>query len=210
MTRTHIWVWCELTFADKFSWAVLNAFQNLVHTLQDARPTWPNLPRLKQLYRTAQTSCYWYWTGQHTWDTQVTNAANDGYGLARQTVEELIHRGEDRTAPAIFPPWVDPPNPGGPCWGENQSLETGAAQGHVHTFVSDLAGLASVRLVIRSAKGESTVEMKDLGPYPSRTGASLIGHHYRAPLPVGVGHIRYFIVAEDTDDKHPVTAAVDY
>ena len=44
---------------------------------------------------TAETSCYWYWTGQTIWDQQVTNAANLGCG-GQQSVQGLVETGRDR------------------------------------------------------------------------------------------------------------------
>ena len=49
---------------DLNSWAVLTAFQNVVHSLEDAEPDHPLLPDAIRLMLTAETSCYWYWTGQ--------------------------------------------------------------------------------------------------------------------------------------------------
>ena len=48
---------------------------------------------------TAETSCYWYWTGQHVWDQQVTNAANVGHGLIRGAIATDRHAAATRPRP---------------------------------------------------------------------------------------------------------------
>ncbi len=74
---------------DLNSWAVLTAFQNAVHALEDAEPDNADLESAVRLMLTAETSCYWYWTGQQVWDEQVTNAANLGWSRMRGAVEAL-------------------------------------------------------------------------------------------------------------------------
>lgn len=183
---------------DLNSWAVLTAFQNVVHALEDQNPRHPALPEAIRLMLTAETSCYWYWTGQQVWDQQVTNAANKGYALLRDAIAAIVGggKGGDRTPPTIFAPWVVPENPGGKTWGQN-CLKDAPREGVVHTFVSDISGLARVTLVVRSGGGESRTAMKNHGPYPSQTGAATTADYCTAPLPVGAGDIRYFIEAED-------------
>ena len=181
---------------DLNSWAVLTAFQNMVHALEDAEPDHPALEHATRLMLTAETSCYWYWTGQHVWDRQVTNAANLGYGRIRDAVDALAAKGRDRTGPTIFAPWVTPENPGGKKWGQGCLLDA-SREGVVHTFVHDLAGLKRVDLVLRTAGGERTLAMDDHGPYPSETGAAVVAHYLTARLPVGAGDVRYYIEAED-------------
>ncbi|MGZ9033214.1 MAG: hypothetical protein ACXW25_02210, partial [Rhodospirillales bacterium] len=101
---------------DLNSWAVLTAFQNMVHSLEDGEPGHPSLTDAIRLMLTAETSCYWYWTGQHVWDQQVTNAANVGHGLIKGAIAAIA--GRDATPPTIFAPWVVPENPGGQTWGQ--------------------------------------------------------------------------------------------
>jgi hypothetical protein len=67
----------------------------------------------------------------------------------------------------------------------------------IHTFVSDVSGLARIELIIRTASGEKRLVMNNRGPYPSQTGAAITADYCTAPLPVGAGDIRYFIEAED-------------
>jgi hypothetical protein len=179
---------------DLNSWAVLTAFQNMVHSLEDAEPAHPALADVIRLMLTAETSCYWYWTGQHVWDQQVTNAANVGHGLIRDAVAAIAR--SDRTPPTIFAPWVVPENPGGQTWGQG-CLREAPRQGIVHTFVYDIAGLKRVEVVLRSANGEQRLTMQNHGPYPSQTGAAAVGDYCTAELPVGAGDVRYYIEAED-------------
>ncbi|MCW5700451.1 MAG: hypothetical protein KIT00_11485, partial [Rhodospirillales bacterium] len=181
---------------DLNSWAVLTAFQNAVHSLEDAEPSHPSLGDATRLMLTAETSCYWYWTGQDVWDQQVTNAANMGYGWLKPAIDGLVAGGKDRTGPTIFAPWVTPENPGGQRWGQGCLLDA-PREGVVHTFVSDISGLKRVNLVLRSSNGETTMTMQDHGPYPSQTDASTTGHYFTVELPVDAGDVRYFIEAED-------------
>ena len=181
---------------DLNSWAVLTAFQNVVHALEDAGSKHPQLGEATRLMLTAETSCYWYWTGQHVWDEQVTNAANLGHEWLKSEVDGVVSGGKDKTGPTIFAPWVTPENPGGKKWGQG-CLEDAAAEGVVHTFVYDISGLKRVDLVLRVGKKEKTLKMKDNGPYPSETGAAITGTYFTVQLPVGAGDVRYYIEAED-------------
>lgn len=179
---------------DLNSWAVLTAFQNMVHSLEDAEPQHPALTDVIRLMLTAETSCYWYWTGQHVWDQQVTNAANVGYGLIRDAVAAIAR--SDQTPPTIFAPWVVPENPGGQTWGQG-CLREAPRQGVVHTFVADISGLKRVEVVLRTAKGEQRIAMRNHGPYPSQTGAAAVADYCTKELPIGAGDVRYYIEAED-------------
>ncbi len=181
---------------DLNSWAVLTAFQNVAHSLEDAYPGKPWLEEISRLLLTAETSCYWYWTGQHVWDQQVTNAANVGYEKVKSAVDAVLAAGRDHTGPTIFAPWITPENPGGKRWGQGCLLDA-PREGTVHSFVYDITGLKRVTLVIRAASGESRIEMHDNGPYPSQTGAVITANYFTAPLPVGAGDVRYYIEAED-------------
>lgn len=181
---------------DLNSWAVLTAFQNAVHTLEDAEPGNPLLAEAQRLMLCAETSCYWYWTGQHVWDQQVTNAANLAWSRLQQSVLGLIATGRDATPPTIFAPWVTPENPGGKKWGQGR-LEDAPREGTVHTFIADMSGIERATLVLRNGGAEQRTAMNDRGPYPSQTGAAITAHYYTAPLPVGAGDVRYFVEAED-------------
>jgi hypothetical protein len=181
---------------DLNSWAVLTAFQNVVHALEDARPDHPALAAVDRLLLTAETSCYWYWTGQTVWDAQVTNAANLGYGHVRPAIEALVADGADRTGPTIFAPWVTPENPGGKRWGQGCLLDA-PRDGVVHTFVADISGVKRVTLVLRAGGNETRLAMQDRGPYPTQTGAAITAGYYTAALPAGAGDVRYYIEAED-------------
>lgn len=179
---------------DLNSWAVLTAFQNLVHTVEDSFPEHPSLPQGIRLMLTAETSCYWYWTGQDVWDAQVTEAANLGWRLLGSAGRDVA--GTDQTGPTLFPPWITPENPGGQRWGQG-CLEDAPRQATVHTFVHDITGLKRVTLVMRTEAGEKHIEMTNHGHYPSQTGASVSADYCTAELPLGAGDVRYFIEAED-------------
>jgi hypothetical protein len=168
----------------------------MVHTLEDAEPDHPALDEVTRLMLTAETSCYWYWTGQHEWDQQVTNAANLGHSRIKDALDGLVAKRKDQTGPTIFAPWVTPENPGGKKWGQG-CLEDAPREGVAHTFVHDISGLKRVNLVLRTGKGESALKMEDHGPYPSQTGAAVVAHYYTARLPEGAGDVRYFVEAED-------------
>ena len=182
---------------DLNSWAVLTALQNQVHTLEDSYPGHAVLHEAQRLMLTAETSCYWYWTGQEVWDRQVTEAANLAHSLVKDTLQNLVSLGRDHTAPTIFAPWVTPENPGGQRWGQGCLLDA-PREATVHTFVHDVSGLRRVSLVLRGATGETTVDMVHRGPYPSQTGPAATADYYTAALPAGAGDVRYFIEAEDT------------
>jgi hypothetical protein len=181
---------------DLNSWAVLTAFQNAVHTLEDSAPDHPELAEAIRLLLTAETSCYWYWTGQQSWDQQVTNAANLGLRLIKPALDALIAAGHDRLGPTIFAPWVTPENPGGKRWGQCCLLDA-PRQGVAHTFVADVSGLKRVELVLRTSAGEQRLTMDNHGPYPCETGATVTADYLTADLPIGVGDVRYYIEAED-------------
>ncbi|MGX2038706.1 glycosyl hydrolase family 57 [Methylocaldum sp. MU1018] len=181
---------------DLNSWAVLTAFQNIVHTLEDSEPGHSQLAAAVRLLLTAETSCYWYWTGQDVWDRQVTNAANRAYGLVKPALEATLAAGRDRTGPTVFAPWVTPENPGGKRWGQGCLIDA-PRQGIAHTFVFDVSGVKRVDLILRTANGETVLPMRDHGPYPCETGAAVTAGYYTAGLPIGAGDIRYYIEAED-------------
>ena len=181
---------------DLNSWAVLTAFQNVVHSLEDAEPCHPLLASAMRLLLTAETSCYWYWTGQVVWDSQVTHAANKAIAELGQSVGDLIGSGRDRTGPTIFPPWVTPENPGEEKWG-NGCLVNAPHEAVVHTFIYDISGFKSAILVLRTAAGEIRIDMRDHGPYPTNTGATVTANYLTADLPAGAGDVRYYIEVED-------------
>jgi hypothetical protein len=131
---------------DLNSWSVLTYFQNVVHSIEDA---WPNSDLrgfLERLLLLAETSCYWYYTGDDKWDYQVTNACNHGLDSIGGALSNLASC--DCTAPTIFPPWVTPENPGGQAWPfEDGHLTPADRVGVVHTFIGDVSGVAKVTLV---------------------------------------------------------------
>jgi hypothetical protein len=179
---------------DLNSWAVLTALQNIVHSLEDAAPDTPGLDQAIELMLTAETSCYWYWTGQQDWDWQVTGAANAALEIVASAVQSLASR--DQTGPTIFPAWIIPENPGGETWGNN-CLKPANKQAQLHTFIYDLAGIESANLVIRSGQKEQVLKLNDNGAYPAQTGATRVANLYTADLPMGLGDVRFYIEATD-------------
>jgi hypothetical protein len=182
---------------DLNSWAVLTAIQNVIHSLEDMGITDDRLTKAQQFVLRAETSCYWYWTGQELWDKQVTEAANAAFQLVKSLVESTVSAGKDPGGPTIFPPWVTPENPGGKTWGQG-GLQNADPQGIVHTFIYDISGLKSVNLIIRDGKTEKRFPMQSNGTYPSETGPAITATYFTAGLPVGAGTIQYFIEAIDT------------
>ncbi|MDR1519421.1 MAG: glycosyl hydrolase family 57 [Planctomycetota bacterium] len=184
---------------DLNSWAVLTALQNAIHTMLDACPGDPGNAEAERLTLTAETSCYWYWTGQELWDGQVTAAANAALDIIRGGLDALLASGRDATGPTIFPPWITPENPGGLAWGNNCLIPAGRV-GTAHSFIHDVSGVKSARLFIRpdAGRGEAReLPLADQGPYPSRIGAKSAAHLYTAELPAGMGDIRYWLEAVD-------------
>ena len=179
---------------DLNSWAVLTALQNLVHSLEDAGLGADVAAEMVRLMLRAETSCYWYWTGQDKWDQQVTNAANRAYELAGSARTLIPTR--DLTGPTIFAPWITPENPGGKIWGQG-GLVDAPRVGTVHTLVYDVSGLKSVELIVRAGGSERRLPMQDHGPYPTGTGARLVANYLSAALPAGAGDVRYYLEAID-------------
>jgi Glycosyl hydrolase family 57 len=181
---------------DLNSWAVLTAFQNMVHSLEDHNPSHAALAAAMRLLLTAETSCYWYWTGQELWDSQVTEAANKGWQLLHSALQEVTGKTTEKTPPTIFAPWITPENPGGQRWGQG-CLQEAPRDATVHTFIHDISGLKKVTLVLRTDNGETRKQMRNYGPYPSQTGAKVSADYCFIDLPAGAGDVRYFIEAED-------------
>lgn len=191
--------WTDKDYSpDLNSWAVLTAFQNIVHSLEDAKQDADLVNALKRLLYTAETSCYWYWTGQEKWDRQVTNAANQGIELAKVAIDKLLKAKNEQTGPTIFVPWVRPANPGGKDWGPG-GLVKAAPEATFRTFIHDISGLKKVTLHYSKAgnKTKKRINMENCGPYPSRTNPALIATQYKVQLPAGSGNLRYFIEAID-------------
>lgn len=179
---------------DLNSWAVLTALQNLVHSLEDAMPDHGQLLHVERLLLTAQTSCYWYWTGQNVWDQQVSNACNQSYAILEQDFYNLQQK--DSLGPSIFAPWVTPENPGGKTWGQGGLIDAKTIA-TVHTFIYDINAIKRVECVIRADNQTQTLTMQDRGVYPSQTQARISSHYYTLDLPQGLGDVRYYIEAED-------------
>jgi hypothetical protein len=195
--------WAEKEYSpDLNSWSVLTALQNIVHTLEDAQLEATLLNQLKRLLYTAETSCYWYWTGQSLWDSQVTQATNKAVALAKSALDHLLQTKGDKTAPTIFTPWIRPANPGGQDWGQG-GLVKAAKEAILRTFIYDLAGIKQVTLHYHHTHNElrQTMPMTNIGAYPSRTNSVVTAIQYQATLPAGIGDIRYFIEAVDKENN---------
>jgi len=181
---------------DLNSWAVLTALQNIVHSIEDSGTMSSNLNEAIRLMLTAETSCYWYWTGQDVWDAQVTNAANKALDLLREDLASIKAKNREQTPPTIFPPWIIPENPGRKTWGQN-CLTDAPKQSTVYSFIFDVSEIKRVDLVLRTEAGETRLKMTDNGVYPSKTGAKITSSFYSLKLPTSLGDIRYYIEAED-------------
>ncbi|GHC03239.1 glycosyl hydrolase family 57 [Cerasicoccus arenae] len=179
---------------DLNSWAVLTALQNCVHSLEDFQSDNVKLGDAQRLMLTAETSCYWYWTGQQNWDQQVTNAANKALHLIGGDLDLVWQH--DKTGPTIFAPWVTPENPGGKTWG-NHCLKDAPREATVQTFVYDISGLKEVTLTLRTKKGKKVLKPVSQTPYPSQTGPARTADYVVFNLPIGAGDCRYFITAVD-------------
>ncbi|NLE01298.1 MAG: glycosyl hydrolase family 57 [Fibrobacter sp.] len=179
---------------DLNSWAILTSLQNCIHSLEDAHITGPAFDNALRLLLTAETSCYWYWTGQEIWDRQVTEAANAALSQIKPLIDSIT--ATDKTGPTIFAPWVTPENPGGLTWGQG-CLKPAEKTATVHTFVSDINGLDDVRLVLRTAQKEQVLQMNNRGPYPSRTNPAMIANYYTIELPQKLGDVRFYVEAVD-------------
>jgi hypothetical protein len=179
---------------DLNSWAVLTAVQNLLHSAEDCLEPSPTLDVCRRLLLMAETSCYWYWTGQQVWDEQVTSAANRVTVMLADFVDVIARR--DSLGPTIFAPWTSPTNPGGKAWGQG-SLVDAPRQATLYSLIDDVSGISSADVVIRSLSGERRVPLLDRGPYPCRTAAQRTAHYFSVELPIGLGSVRYFIDAVD-------------
>jgi hypothetical protein len=179
---------------DLNSWAVLTSLQNLVHTGAALFGPEPAVVQAERLLLMAETSCYWYWTGQQVWDAQVTEAANLAVSILANRIDSI--KAGDRTGPTIFPPWTSPTNPGGKAWGQG-CLVDAKREGTLHTLIADMTKIRSATVVMRTESGERRIPLRDLGPYPTQTGAVMSAHHFTTELPVGLGDVRYYIEAVD-------------
>ena len=170
----------------------------MVHSLADIQLDTEFVNTLKRLLYTAETSCYWYWTGQSGWDGQVTQAANKGMTMAQTAIGNLLKNKQDKTGPTIFVPWVRPANPGGKDWGQGGLLDA-ASQATFHTFVYDISGIKRVTLHYQKVESQTKkrVAMENKESYPSQTHPVIIANLYQTILPAGTGNIRYFIEAVD-------------
>lgn len=186
---------------DLNSWAVLTAFQNTIHSLEDSQLCGESFDMALRLLLTAETSCYWYWTGQEIWDKQVTDAANLAYSLVKNSLISII----DKTGPTIFPPWTTPENPGGQMWGSG-GLISAPRSAKIHTFIHDISGIDSVELVMRYNSQEHRLPMKSHGPYPSQTNPMITATYFTADLPEGIGDIRYFIDSKDKKGNQTISS----
>lgn len=186
--------WDQPYSPDLNSWAVLTALQNLVHSAEDLLPGSAKLEECQRLLLMAETSCYWYWTGQEVWDAQVTLAANRVTEMLADDLAQLKRRDSD--GPTIFPPWTQPSNPGGKGWGSG-GLVDAPREATLYTFIDDICGIESAEVVVLGESGTKRLALQNRGAYPTRTGARRTANFYSASLPVGLGMVRYYIEAKD-------------
>ena len=179
---------------DLNSWAVLTALQNLSHSLEDSKINKSLSNEIAFLMLTAETSCYWYWTGQDKWDFQVSHAANKAWDLASDYIHMLKDR--DTNGPTIFSPWVTPENPGGQTWG-NHCLKDAEKKGVVHSYIYDINGVTDVILTLRNKKTEEKFLMKNNGTYPCHSGAHVTSEYYTFEFSQSLGDCEYYITAMD-------------
>lgn len=184
--------WDQSYSPDLNSWSVLTALQNLVHSAEDR--SLAGLDECQRLLMMAETSCYWYWTGQDVWDSQVTLAANRVTALLAGSLSELARR--DGLGPTIFPPWTLPSNPGGKAWGSG-GLVDAPRQATLFTLIDDVCGVKSAEVVLISESGRQCLPLRNRGAYPTRTGALRSASFFSLEMPVGLGFVRYFIEAID-------------
>lgn len=188
---------------DLNSWAVLTALQNLAHSLEDANINTGLSEEITFLMLTAETSCYWYWTGQDQWDFQVTHAANKAWGLAGELIDTI--KAHDSNGPSIFAPWITPENPGGLTWGNNCLVEADKTA-KVNTFIYDINGIKEVTLTLVYNNKKETFIMKNDGDYPCHSGASHTSTYYTLDLPPSLGHCEYYITATDHKENQSTSA----
>jgi hypothetical protein len=186
---------------DLNSWAVLTALQNSIHSLEDNTIKGESFDMASRLLLTAETSCYWYWTGQEIWDRQVTDAAN----LALSIISKELSMIKDCTGPTIFPPWTTPENPGGQEWGQG-CLKKASRTATIHTFVYDISGVRNVDLVLRSNGQETRFPMKSHGNYPSQTNPIKTAQYFTKELPEGIGDVRYYIDSTDNQGNRSISS----
>jgi hypothetical protein len=189
---------------DLNSWAVLTALQNCIHSLEDAGITGEPFRLAQRLMLTAETSCYWYWTGQEIWDRQVTEAANAALSLVKNDIESIRYKG-DVCAPTIFSPWVTPENPGGKTWGQG-CLRDAEKTATVHTFIYDITGITKVSLFLRTGNKEQRFDMRDMGTYPTRTNPQITSNYYTLQLPQALGNVKFYIEAADNCGNRSVSS----
>jgi hypothetical protein len=189
---------------DLNSWAVLTALQNCMHSLEDAGIKGESFELAQRLMLTAETSCYWYWTGQEIWDRQVTEAANAALSLVKDKTDAIMRKG-DVCGPTIFSPWVTPENPGGKTWGQG-CLRDAEKTATVHTFIYDISGINKVNLIVRTADKEQRFDMRDMGPYPSHTNPQITSSYYTLQLPNSLGNVKYYIEATDNCGNRSVSS----
>lgn len=186
--------WDQDYSPDLNSWAVLTALQNLVHSAEDCLEPSPLLEECQRLLLVAETSCYWYWTGQEIWDSQVTQAANRVAILLENEAASIKQR--DPLGPTIFPPWTIPTNPGGKAWGQG-GLVDAPQKATLFTFIDDINEVKGAEVVLDSDSGQSRLKLIDRGTYPSRTGARRSAKYFSAELPTGLGYVRFYVEAVD-------------
>ncbi len=132
--------------SDRASWAAIIAARNRVLTAEAIEAasstddvlygTGNDTARAWHYLLNGETSCYWYWDGQPTWDSHPARAAN----LAVAHADAVIARGQDAVGPSLYVPQRVPYNPG---------LDDQPSDFEVWTLAYDVSGLSRVTLYVR-------------------------------------------------------------
>lgn len=129
--------------ADRNSWGVITAAQNIIHTAEQVDASNVNTQNGWHYLMNGEASDYWYWDGSQggIWDAHPTQAAN----LAIMAAQSVAHSGADLTPPTIYIPQREPYNPGGTEW--NTAMPSDFK---VWTYAYDMSGLKYVKLKYRT------------------------------------------------------------
>lgn len=132
--------------SDRASWAAIIAARNRVLTAEAIEAassladimhgTGNDTARAWHYLLNGETSCYWYWDGQPTWDAHPARAAN----LTVTHADAVLNRGQDMVPPSLYVPQRIPYNPG---------LNDQPSDFEVWTLAYDVSGLARVTLYVR-------------------------------------------------------------
>jgi len=139
---------------DRNSWGIITAAKNFVFTAESIDKSNANTSNAWKYLLVGESSDYWYWDGSldGLWDSNPTVAANKAiqYSLI------VIGSNADNIGPTIYLPQREPYNPGGTEWNINMSSDF-----HIWSYVFDISGLKSVKLMYRVSLSENSDLQKD-------------------------------------------------